>query len=365
MIQRIFVLFSNSTKRWKVLLDNVPNMTVKSLSNTRWEARVKSIKALRFQAPQVRKALLELYNICDDAKSKSESESLASMIESFEFILGMVIWYEILFAINMVSKKMQSSSMCIDSAINQLESLIAFFEKFRIDGFVSSLIIANDIACEMDIDPVFSTKRVKKIPRKYFDDNTSNVEQQSPEESFRINYFLVLVDMSLASLKHRFEQLNEFNDLFGFLMNSGKLKALNESKLKEKCSTFCNVFSHEGTCDVNLSDLFSELKILQVALPSLDMPAAEILDFVMSIDCYPNVSIVYRILLTLPVTVASAERSFSKLKLLKNYLRSSMSQDRLNGLAILCIEKDFLEYIDYDTIINDFASKNARRSHFR
>ncbi|XP_047331616.1 uncharacterized protein LOC124935214 [Impatiens glandulifera] len=246
IVQRIFVLFSNSTKRWKILLDNVPNMTVKSLSNTRWEARVKSIKVLRFQAPQVRKALLELYNICDDAKSKSESESLASMIESFEFILGMAIWYEILFAINMVSKKMQSSSMCIDSAINQLESLIAFFEKFRIDGFVSSLIIVNDIACEMDIDPVFSTKRVKKIPRKYFDDNTSNVEQQSPEESFRINYFLVLVDMSLASLKYRFEQLNEFNDLFGFLMNSGKLKALNESKLKEKCSTSCNVFSHEG-----------------------------------------------------------------------------------------------------------------------
>jgi hypothetical protein len=41
------------------------------------------------------------------------------------------------------------------------------------------------------------------------------------------------------------------------------------------------------------------------------------------------------------VIVASAEISFSKLKLLKNYLRSTMSQDRLNGLATLCIEKNY------------------------
>ena len=64
------------------------------------------------------------------------------------------------------------------------------------------------------------------------------------------------------------------------------------------------------------------------------------------------------------VTVASAERSFSKLKLLKFYLKSSTSQERLNDLAILCIEKNMLENIDVDTIINDFASRNARRQCF-
>ena len=90
----------------------------------------------------------------------------------------------------------------------------------------------------------------------------------------------------------------------------------------------------------------------------------EILELVKVVDCYPNVSIAYRILLTMPVTVASAERSFSKLKLLKSYLRLSMSQERLNDLTILCIEKNMLENIDVDTIINDFASRNARRQCF-
>jgi hypothetical protein len=61
------------------------------------------------------------------------------------------------------------------------------------------------------------------------------------------------------------------------------------------------------------------------------------------------------------VTVASAERSFSKLKLLKNYLRSVMSQERLNGLATLCIEKKLVDEIDIDSIVTDFASRNFRR----
>jgi hypothetical protein len=56
-------------------------------------------------------------------------------------------------------------------------------------------------------------------------------------------------------------------------------------------------------------------------------------------DCYPNVLVAYGILLTVPMSVASAEISFSKLKLLKNYLRSTMSQERLNGLAMCTIER--------------------------
>ena len=109
---------------------------------------------------------------------------------------------------------------------------------------------------------------------------------------------------------------------------------------------------------------FSELKVLQVTLPDNLMSAYEILQFVTAVDCYPNVSVAYRILLTLPVTVASAERSLSKLKLLKNCLRSSMLQDRLNGLATCCIEKDVLDNIDLEIVLNDFASRNTRRMFF-
>jgi len=64
-----------------------------------------------------------------------------------------------------------------------------------------------------------------------------------------------------------------------------------------------------------------------------------------------------RRLLTIPVTVASSKLSFSKLKLLKSYLRSTMTQERLNDLAMIAFESDMLEKIDYESIIENFVSR--------
>uniref|UniRef100_A0A8I6XDV9 DUF659 domain-containing protein n=1 Tax=Hordeum vulgare subsp. vulgare TaxID=112509 RepID=A0A8I6XDV9_HORVV len=58
VVKIIYILFSSSTKRWRLLLDHVPKMTVKSLCNTRWESQIKSVHAFRYQAPELRKALL-------------------------------------------------------------------------------------------------------------------------------------------------------------------------------------------------------------------------------------------------------------------------------------------------------------------
>lgn len=76
---------------------------------------------------------------------------------------------------------------------------------------------------------------------------------------------------------------------------------------------------------------------------------------------FPNLTIALEILLSLPVSVASAETSFSKLKFIKNYLRSTMHQDRLSNLALLSIESDLSENLNVEQIVDQFANAKVRR----
>ena len=122
---------------------------------------------------------------------------------------------------------------------------------------------------------------------------------------------------------------------------------------------------HGEISDLDNDDLYQELYMLRQSLPKETKRAIDVLSYIKEVDgSYPNAWIAYRILLTIHVTVAHAERSFSKLTLIKSYLRSTMSQERLSGLAMLSIEKDMVAKLNYINLINIFVS-NARRIIFQ
>ena len=79
-------------------------------------------------------------------------------------------------------------------------------------------------------------------------------------------------------------------------------------------------------------------------------------------DTFPNVAITLRMYLVLMVTNCTAERSFSKLKLIENRLRTSMTQERLVHLTIMSIESDILREIDFAAITRDFAVAKSRKA---
>ena len=162
----------------------------------------------------------------------------------------------------------------------------------------------------------------------------------SPEELFRVEYFLRLVDQAIVSLTTRFEQYKEYQKNFGFLFTWEALQSLDDQGLKSSCDTLEAVLKKDGKSDIDAKELYMELKFVREFIPKERMGPIEILQFLKEHGCFPNATIAYRVLLTIPVTVASAERSFSKLKLLKTYLRSTMTQERLNDLAIIALRRN-------------------------
>jgi len=79
---------------------------------------------------------------------------------------------------------------------------------------------------------------------------------------------------------------------------------------------------------------------------------------------FPNMEIILRMYLSTAVSNCTGERSFSVLKRVKNYMRSSMKDDRLNALSHLSIESDLLRTLNLDEIINDFATSKSRKQKF-
>jgi len=79
-------------------------------------------------------------------------------------------------------------------------------------------------------------------------------------------------------------------------------------------------------------------------------------------NVFPTVYKLLKYLITLPLTTASGERSFSTLKRIKTYLRNIMSENRLNGLALLNIHQEIK--VTADNVLNILSSK-ARKLNFR
>ncbi|KAL4120397.1 hypothetical protein QTP88_013097 [Uroleucon formosanum] len=122
--------------------------------------------------------------------------------------------------------------------------------------------------------------------------------------------------------------------------------------------------------DINCAEFIDEITDFQHVVKSIipdHIKSATVIELLQLIqdynlkESYPNIEIVFRIFLTMPVTAATCERSFSKLKLIKNYLTSTMGQERLSNLSILSIENEVAGEINFEDVIDEFAAIKSRK----
>jgi len=75
---------------------------------------------------------------------------------------------------------------------------------------------------------------------------------------------------------------------------------------------------------------------------------------------FPNFCNMFQLALTLPISSATCKRSFSAMRKIKPWLRTSIQQKKINELSILYIEKDKTKLLNNDTILNIFEKKCNR-----
>ncbi|CAI6363959.1 unnamed protein product [Macrosiphum euphorbiae] len=157
--------------------------------------------------------------------------------------------------------------------------------------------------------------------------------------------------------------LSEHANLFSFLYDISKIK--NSDELMTHCKDLQLAFASDDslTSDINAVELYDEITVLQRRLNDTETNPRIVLEYICEnqfVELLPNTYTSLRILLTLYVTAATGERSFSKLKIIKNYLRSQMSQDRLVGLAMISIEKELAYNMDMEEVVPNAKPRKVK-----
>ena len=196
---------AGSTKRWSIFKQHITSLTVKPLSETRWESHVESVKVLRYQATEIQSALIDIADNLNDPQSCSEAESLADAIVEFSFLVSVVFWYGILHRVNSISKTLQKEDADLNIAIDMLDKIIKWLKQYRITGFSSAITDAKEIAEQLGIQPVFKDARSRR--RKAQFDERPDDTITDPKEIYRVQYFNVIVDQAISSFNERFKQL--------------------------------------------------------------------------------------------------------------------------------------------------------------
>jgi len=367
-VQNIFNYFSKSTERWQA--SSELKLTLKGHSDTRWSSKYLSVHSLHSQLPQVIQILHSIADETDErrrytADSISSAKSILKMI-NFEFICLLVVWDHILRSIDNVNRILQGKSMSIEVASKHLQGLVIFLNDFRENQIEICIDSTRNLANELSIKPDFPENRKRKLKTMFDERAKDEAAILTPLQKFKIQLYCVL-DTLIQQMRWRFESLASVVSDFGFLTGLS-LHETSTEDLKKSAADLALKYKN----DLNANEFCLEIESYQHQIKAL-LPDLKNADFIALANCheeyglmisYPNIGIALRLALTLPVTSASCERSFSKLKLIKNYLRSQIGQERLSNLAILSIEYDIAKTIDLDHVIDKLASEKARKVKF-
>ena len=215
----------------------------------------------------------------------------------------------------------------------EIQATEKFLQNYRTTGYDSAATSAVEIAQELDIDPSFPPSRSGKNEDCLITKVKEEEQRATPEHKFKSNFFYPLVDQAMMSIKERFNLLRQVSSGFSFLYTRDKLLLVQqENALLTCCKEFQKKFG-----DIDSDEMSAELQRFVLILQKKRNlnTAQDFLNYLLKthlFELYPNVYIALRILLTCPVTVASAERSFSKLKLIKTFTRTSMTDSTVDYL---------------------------------
>ncbi|XP_050516738.1 uncharacterized protein LOC126891602 [Diabrotica virgifera virgifera] len=214
-------------------------------------------------------------------------------------------------------------------------------------------------------------ERRDKKRKLAFDESRDGEISFNGRDDFKINTFNVILDKLSTELRKRADKYSDIHSIFGFFEDidlqssdvitekANHLVILYPNDLETSLTDECFYLqAYLGQCESSLWEITGDQKVKKTSSIS---GLYKFLYENGALEMCPNIDIALRMILSAPVSNCSGERSFSTLRRVKNYLRSTMGTERLTALSLLTIEQCITKRIAYGDLIDDFARQKARR----
>ena len=341
------------------------SVSLKGFCETTWTERYGSVQQFSCDLEKIIIAALLEISAWRDQKTSAKASCLVAALSQPQFIIAVICLSDVLSVTEPLSKILQSTSMDLKSARQEVVSALSVLSRRREDvdkGFTALWDQAVKLAESPDIDVKLS------IPRRCGQQTQrSTYKTENTETFYKLSIYIPLLDCILSSLKDRFpDSLLEAFDL-PILVPDCIVKVSEENLMKTVDCLFSRFSGQLALMGLQSSAgstfLRGEVSVwrekwLNQQHKNLPSTAIEALEKC-SPTAYPYLSSLLKFLATLPVSNASAERSFSCLRRLKTWLRTRMGPERLTGLALLNIHRDV--DVSVDRVLDAFRASKKRR----
>lgn len=270
-------------------------------------------------------------------------------LTNFHVLIAIVVIQHLLGFSRPLSLALQSVDCDLVEAHRDARNLLIIYKQKRTDASFHSLFLrAESIAKSIGIGP--SKPRISNKQK-----HRSNAPSDTVEEYYCRNLFFPFLDHIITSIDTRFS-VELLPVLQGQYLIPSNVSNLNPNIIENICSEFMTEFPDQA----NFSQELERWIIFCESLEEKPKTLQGSLNLVKT-NLFPNVRAVLSLLLTLPVGSVTCERSFSALRRLKTWLRSSMTEERLNGLALLHIHQgETISQMCLENILQRFNNSRLR-----
>ncbi|SMN01044.1 hypothetical protein SPONL_1737 [uncultured Candidatus Thioglobus sp.] len=298
-----------------------------TLSDTRWLTRVDSIACLLKHFKGICEAVEEI-RASSTGQSSSDADSYLNRLMKFEFLASAAISRHILAYTRPLTVALQGKKCDLLKAHAMAQRLVKALEAERKEEKFRTLWQEiKDVAGTLNLEPV--KKRTTSVQRHRVNPPVNDVEAH-----YRVSYFYYFLDHTISHLKTRFPAELE-GALLGTYLLPSKIKFLTNETVTKIKSEFKDILPYATEFEVEVNTWKIYMTELNYT-PSNDK--SDLLDGSCiarrSCEFYPNINAILSLLLVLPVGSCSCERSFSALRRLKTWCRTTMTDARLDSLAV-------------------------------